>query len=103
MELIFTLQQLPDAARDLIKAMGDNRLFAFNGDTGAVARPRSLLRYAVSLGLPTTRKPLRFSIVNEYLASATANRYIILTSTADIRRRLLTSVRRIISIPDISA
>ena len=35
MELIFTLQQLPDAARDFIKAMGDNRLFAFNGDMGA--------------------------------------------------------------------
>ena len=68
MELIFTLQQLPDAARDFIKAMGDNRLFAFNGDMGA-GKTTFITEVCRQLGAADDSGSPPFSIVNEYLAS----------------------------------
>ena len=68
MELIFTLRQLPDAARDFIKAMGDNRLFAFNGDMGA-GKTTFITEVCRQLGAADDSGSPTFSIVNEYLAS----------------------------------
>ncbi len=66
MELTFSLDNLPSAAKTFIDAIGGHRVFAFVGDMGAgkttfISEVCRLLGADDDSGSPT------FSIVNEYL------------------------------------
>lgn len=68
MDITFSLEELPGAARAFIEAMGSDRIFAFEGDMGAgkttfIAEVCRQLGAADDSGSPT------FSIVNEYVGA----------------------------------
>lgn len=68
MDITFSLDELPGAARAFIEAMGSDRIFAFEGDMGAgkttfIAEVCRQLGAADDSGSPT------FSIVNEYVGA----------------------------------
>lgn len=68
MDITFSLDELPNAARAFIEAMGEDRIFAFEGGMGAgkttfIAEVCRQLGAADDSGSPT------FSIVNEYVAA----------------------------------
>lgn len=68
MDITFSLDELPGAARAFIEAMGSDRIFAFDGDMGAgkttfIAEVCRQLGAADDSGSPT------FSIVNEYVGA----------------------------------
>lgn len=64
-EIRFKLEELPKVAKSFIEAMGDDRIFLFDGDMGAgkttfIAEVCRLLGADDDFGSPT------FSLVNEY-------------------------------------
>ena len=64
-EIKFKLDELPDAAKSFIEAIGDDRIFLFDGEMGAgkttfIAEVCRQLGAADDFGSPT------FSLVNEY-------------------------------------
>ena len=68
MDITFSLDELPEAARAFIEAIGEDRIFAFEGGMGAgkttfIAEVCRQLGAADDSGSPT------FSIVNEYVAA----------------------------------
>ncbi len=68
MDVTFSFDELPQAAGSFLKAMGDDRIFAFEGGMGAgkttfIAEVCRQLGAADDSGSPT------FSIVNEYVAA----------------------------------
>jgi tRNA threonylcarbamoyladenosine biosynthesis protein TsaE len=65
MELIFTIQTIKEAAVQFAGVMGENRVFAFNGDMGAgkttfIHALCGALEVSSPVGSPT------FSIINQY-------------------------------------
>ncbi len=68
MEYIFSLDNLPEAARAFIEAMGENRIFAFEGEMGA-GKTTFITEVCRQLGASDDSGSPTFSIVNEYCAS----------------------------------
>ena len=64
MELTFSLDNLPSAAKTFIDAIGGHRVFAFVGDMGAGKTTSEVCRL---LGADDDSGSPTFSIVNEYL------------------------------------
>lgn len=67
MELTFTLEELPQAAKAFIDAMGEDRIFAFEGGMG-VGKTTFISEVCRQLGAPDDLGSPTFSIVNEYEA-----------------------------------
>lgn len=57
--------QLPDAARNFVRAMGDRRVFAFNGPMGA-GKTTLIKAICRQLGVTDTVNSPTFAIVNVY-------------------------------------
>ncbi len=68
MEYIFSLNELPEAAAAFIKAMGDRRIFAFDGAMGA-GKTTFIAEVCRQLGVADDSGSPTFSIVNEYRAA----------------------------------
>ncbi|MDE6094568.1 MAG: tRNA (adenosine(37)-N6)-threonylcarbamoyltransferase complex ATPase subunit type 1 TsaE [Muribaculaceae bacterium] len=65
MEYIFSLDNLPEVAHAFIEAMGDNRIFAFEGGMGA-GKTTFITEVCRQLGASDDSGSPTFSIVNEY-------------------------------------
>ena len=68
MEYVFSLDNLPEAAHAFIEAMGDNRIFAFEGEMGA-GKTTFITEVCRQLGASDDSGSPTFSIVNEYRSS----------------------------------
>ena len=66
---IKTLSDLPSSAKELIKAFGEKKIIAFNGEMGA-GKTTLIKAICEELGVKQTISSPTFSIVNEYLSSA---------------------------------
>lgn len=68
MDITFSLDELPKAARAFIEAMGDDRIFAFEGGMGA-GKTTFIAELCRQLGATDDSGSPTFSIVNEYVAA----------------------------------
>lgn len=68
MEYIFSLENMPEVALAFIEAMGDKRLFAFEGGMGA-GKTTFITEICRQLGASDDSGSPTFSIVNEYRAA----------------------------------
>lgn len=68
MEKIFSLDELPLAAKAFIEAIGNRRIFAFDGVMGA-GKTTFITEVCRQLGASDDSGSPTFSIVNEYLAA----------------------------------
>lgn len=68
MELIFSLDSLPSAAKSFADAIGGNRIFAFVGEMGA-GKTTFITEVCRQLGASDDSGSPTFSIVNEYRAA----------------------------------
>lgn len=62
---IDSLDKIDDAAKDFIRAMGDNTVFAFRGEMGA-GKTTFIKAICENLGVSDTINSPTFAIVNEY-------------------------------------
>lgn len=62
---IESLDKIDDAAKDFIRAMGDNTVFAFRGEMGA-GKTTFIKAICENLGVSDTINSPTFAIVNEY-------------------------------------
>ncbi|MDR0230806.1 MAG: tRNA (adenosine(37)-N6)-threonylcarbamoyltransferase complex ATPase subunit type 1 TsaE [Dysgonamonadaceae bacterium] len=68
---IKSLETIHEAAREFIKAMGDNTVFAFNGSMGA-GKTTFIKAICEELGVSDVINSPTFAIVNEYRSDTTA-------------------------------
>lgn len=68
MDITFSLDELPQAARAFIDAMGSARVFAFEGGMGA-GKTTFIAEVCRQLGADDDSGSPTFSIVNEYVAA----------------------------------
>lgn len=68
MEITFSLDELPVVAQSFLKALGDDRIFAFEGGMGA-GKTTFIAEVCRQLGADDDSGSPTFSIVNEYVAS----------------------------------
>ncbi len=68
---IKSLETIHEAAREFIKAMGDNTVFAFNGNMGA-GKTTFIKAICEELGVSDVINSPTFAIVNEYRSDTTA-------------------------------
>jgi len=69
---IQNIEELPEAARQFVEAMGDNRVFAFYGKMGA-GKTTFIKAICEALGVEDTVTSPTFAIVNEYKAQTPSN------------------------------
>lgn len=68
MDMTFSLGELPEAAKAFIEAMGEDRIFAFEGGMGA-GKTTFIAEVCRQLGADDDSGSPTFSIVNEYVAA----------------------------------
>lgn len=68
MDITFSLGELPEAAKAFIEAMGEDRIFAFEGGMGA-GKTTFIAEVCRQLGADDDSGSPTFSIVNEYVAA----------------------------------
>ncbi|MDE6578217.1 MAG: tRNA (adenosine(37)-N6)-threonylcarbamoyltransferase complex ATPase subunit type 1 TsaE [Muribaculaceae bacterium] len=68
MEMTFTKNQLPEAAKAFVDRIGDRRVFAFYGEMGA-GKTTLITEICRLLGVTDDSGSPTFAIVNEYLAA----------------------------------
>ena len=68
MDITFTLEELPEAAREFLREMGEDRIFVFEGGMGA-GKTTFIAEVCRQLGATDDSGSPTFSIVNEYSAS----------------------------------
>lgn len=68
MDVTFSLDELPQAAEAFLKAIGNDRVFAFEGDMGA-GKTTFIAEVCRRLGADDDSGSPTFSIVNEYEAA----------------------------------
>lgn len=68
MDITFSLEELPEAARAFIDNMGDDRVFAFEGGMGA-GKTTFIAEVCRQLGATDDSGSPTFAIVNEYVAA----------------------------------
>ena len=68
MDITFSLDELPEAAKAFIGAMGEDRIFAFEGGMGA-GKTTFIAEVCRQLGADDDSGSPTFSIVNEYVAA----------------------------------
>lgn len=66
--MTFSLGELPEAAKAFIEAMGEDRIFAFEGGMGA-GKTTFIAEVCRQLGADDDSGSPTFSIVNEYVAA----------------------------------
>ena len=72
MELIIkSVEELPEAAHEFVKAMDDRTVFAFHGEMGA-GKTTFIKAVCLALGVEDEVNSPTFAIVNEYRSATTA-------------------------------
>lgn len=64
-EINFTIKELPEAAKEFIESMNDDRIFLFDGDMGA-GKTTFIAEVCRQLGADDDFGSPTFSLVNEY-------------------------------------